>query len=301
MRAMRLGLARTTAGAAGALLLWAISGVAQATPDRLIETVSAVEERLNARVGLYVYDEETGRRWTYNADDRFPMASTFKSLACAALLARVDAGDERLDRVVTFGKSELVPYSPVTEERVGPDGMSLGEVCHATMTMSDNTAANLVMGAIGGPAGLTAFIRSTGDRATRLDRWETDLNEATPNDPRDTTTPKAMARTLRRLVFEEVLSLDSRAQLKDWLKGNKVGDALFRAGVPEDWTVGDRTGAGGHGTRAIAAILWPPGRQPVVATVYITETEASFEARNAAIADIGAAVAAAVVGPARAD
>ena len=301
MRALGFGLARTATGAAGALLLWAISGVAYATPDRLIETVRAVEERLNARVGVYVYDEETGRRWTYNADDRFPMASTFKSLACAALLAQVDLGEERLDRVVTFGESDLVPYSPVTKERVGADGMSLGEVCHATMTMSDNTAANLVMGAIGGPDRLTAFIRSTGDTATRLDRWETDLNEATPGDPRDTTTPKAMARTLRRLVFEEVLSLDSRAQLKDWLKGNQVSDALFRAGVPDDWTVGDRTGAGGYGTRAIAAILWPPGRQPVIATVYMTETGASFDVRNAAIAEIGGAIAAAVTGAAKSE
>lgn len=296
MRGVRLGLART---AAGAFLLWAVSGAAQAEADRLIETVKQVEARLEARVGMYVRDEETGRRWTYNADDRFPMASTFKSLACAALLARVDTGEERLDRVVTFGKSDLVPYSPVTKERVGADGMSLGEVCHATMTVSDNTAANLVMGAIGGPAGLTAFIRSTGDKATRLDRWETDLNDATPGDPRDTTTPKAMARTLRRLAFEEVLSLDSRAQLKDWLKGSQVSDALFRAGVPDDWTVGDRTGAGGYGTRTIAAILWPPGRQPVIATVYITETEASFDARNAAIADIGEAIAAAVAGSAK--
>ena len=281
------------------LLLGTVSGVAQAEADRLIETVKQVEARLEARVGMYVRDEETGRRWTYNADDRFPMASTFKSLACAALLARVDTGEERLDRVVTFGTSDLVPYSPVTKERVGPDGMSLGEVCHATMTMSDNTAANLVMGAIGGPAGLTAFIRSTGDKAPRLDRWETDLNDGTPGDPRDTTTPKAMARTLRRLAFEEVLSLDSRAQLKDWLKGNQVSDKLFRAGVPEEWTVGDRTGAGGHGTRTIAAILWPPERQPVIATVYITETEASFDARNAAIADIGKAIAAAVTGSAK--
>ncbi len=299
MRAMRLGLARTAAGAAVAFLLWAVSGAAQAEADRLIETVKQVEARLEARVGMYVRDEETGRRWTYNADDRFPMASTFKSLACAALLARVDTGEERLDRVVTFAESDLVPYSPVTKERVGAEGMSLGEVCHATMTMSDNTAANLVMGAIGGPAGLTAFIRSTGDKATRLDRWETDLNEATPNDPRDTTTPKAMARTLRRLAFEEVLSLDSRAQLKDWLKGNEVSDALFRAGVPDDWTVGDRSGAGGYGTRTIAAIMWPPERQPVIATVYITETEASFDARNAAIADIGEAIAAAVAGSAK--
>lgn len=282
-------------GAALALFTLAVGPSGPASSgDGLIETVKRVEERLDARVGVAVYDRETGGRWRYRADERFPLTSTFKVLACAALLHQVDTGRERLDRVVPFDQSDLVTYSPVTERRVGAEGMTLSDLCHATMSVSDNTAANLILEVIGGPAALTAFVRSLGDAVTRLDRWETDLNEAAPGDKRDTTSPHAMATTLATLVLGDALSPESRRQLTGWLEGNQVGDALFRAGVPSDWTVADRTGAGGYGSRSIAAVMGPPDRAPIVATVYITETDASFEARNAAIAEIGAAIAGAV-------
>jgi len=261
----------------------------------LIATVQQVEANLDARVGITVEDKETNQNWQYHADDRFPMNSTFKTLACAALLARVDSGQEQLERIVTFDESEIVTYSPITEARVGPLGMSLGELCEATMSMSDNSAANFILEAIGGPQVLTQFLRSIGDEVTRLDRWETDLNEALPGDERDTTTPNAMAMTLEQLVLGETLSLESRQKLENWLKGNEVGDDLLRAGVPDDWEIGDRTGAGGYGSRSIAAVMWPPQREPAIATIYITETEASFDDRNAAIAEIGAAIAEAVM------
>lgn len=261
----------------------------------LIATVQQVEANLDARVGITVEDKETNQNWQYHADDRFPMNSTFKTLACAALLARVDSGQEQLERIVTFDESEIVTYSPITEARVGPLGMSLGELCEATMSMSDNSAANFILEAIGGPQALTQFLRSIGDEVTRLDRWETDLNEALPGDERDTTTPNAMAMTLEQLVLGETLSLESRQKLENWLKGNEVGDDLLRAGVPDDWEIGDRTGAGGYGSRSIAAVMWPPQREPAIATIYITETEASFDDRNAAIAEIGAAIAEAVM------
>lgn len=270
-------------------------GAQAADDDELIETIKRVEERLDARVGVAVYDRETGRRWQHRADERFPMSSTFKTLACATLLHRIDTGREQLGRTVLFDTSDIVPYSPVTERRTGTNGMSLSELCRATMFVSDNTAANLILKNIGGPEAVTAFVRSVGDEITRLDRWETDLNEAVPGDPRDTTTPNAMVATLETLILGDALSSASRLQLKGWLEGNQVGDALFRARVPSDWTVADRTGAGGYGSRSIAAILWPPNRQPTIAAVYITDTDASFEARNAAIAEIGAAVAKAVM------
>lgn len=266
-----------------------------AEENDLITTVQQVEANLDARVGITVEDKETNQNWQYHADDRFPMNSTFKTLACAALLARVDSGQEQLERIVTFDENEIVTYSPITEARVGPLGMSLGELCEATMSMSDNSAANFILEAIGGPQALTQFLRSIGDEVTRLDRWETDLNEALPGDERDTTTPNAMAMTLEQLVLGETLSLESRQKLENWLKGNEVGDDLLRAGVPDDWEIGDRTGAGGYGSRSIAAVMWPPQREPAIATIYITETEASFDDRNAAIAEIGAAIAEAVM------
>ena len=257
----------------------------------LIETITQIEAQLNARIGVAAYSVGSDLRWQYHADDRFPMSSTFKTLACAALLHRVDSNQESLDRVVKIDAEDTVSYSPITETRLDDTGMTLGELCEATITVSDNTAGNLILGAIDGPPGLTRFMRSIGDEVTRLDRMETDLNEGVPGDLRDTTTPNAMARAIESLVLGDVLTASSRAQLEAWLRGDTVADALFRSGIPTNWEIGDKTGAGGYGSRSIAAIMWPPSDNPIIATVYITETEASFEDRNAAIAQIGAAIA----------
>ncbi|WP_201591828.1 class A beta-lactamase [Psychrobacter fozii] len=259
--------------------------------DSLVAAVKSAENELGARIGLAVHDLETEQRWEYRSDERFPLSSTFKTLACANVLHNVDIGQEKIDRVVRFSKSNLVTYSPVTEKHVGKKGMSLGELCQATLSTSDNSAANFILQAIGGPKSLTQFLRASGDNTTRLDRWETELNEAIPKDKRDTTTPMAMITTLEKLVVGETLSTESRQQLQSWLKGNEVGDALFRKGVPSDWIVADRTGAGGYGSRAITAVMWPPGRKPIIAALYITETDASFEDRDAVIAKIGTEIA----------
>jgi beta-lactamase class A len=111
--------------------------------------------------------------------------------------------------------------------------MTLAALCEATMTLSDNTAGNLVLKAIGGPAGFTAFARALGDPVTRLDRWEPGLNEARPGDPRDTTSPDAMAANLQRLALGDALSPRSRDRLVAWLVANTTGDARLRAGAPK--------------------------------------------------------------------
>lgn len=268
-------------------------GVASAANDsaeKLNETLADLEERLDARIGVTVLDMQTGRRWEHRANERFPMTSTFKALACGAVLARVDAGQEALDRRIHFDASDLVTYSPVTQDRVGGDGMTLEALCEATVTTSDNTAGNLILESLGGPSGVTEFARSLGDSMTRLDRWETELNEATPGDPRDTTTPGAMADNLHALLFGERLSKQSRDQLTAWLVANTTGGAKLRAGLPTSWRIGDKTGGGENGTTNDVAVIWPPGREPLIVSVYLTETEASLEDRNAAIAKIGRAI-----------
>ena len=164
------------------------------------------------------------------------------------------------------------------------------------MPQSDNTAANLILKALGGPPAVTRFARSLGDPVTQLDRWETDLNEATPGDPRDTTTPDAMAANLHALAVDGGLSQRSRGRLNAWLVANKSGDARLRAGLPKDWRIGDKTGSGDHGTTSDVAVIWPPRRKPLIVGVYMTETEASFDDRNAAVAGIGRAVATALGG-----
>ncbi len=275
-RSFALGIAACLAGLPRAF----------AATDRLADAFAMLEGRVGARMGVAIHDTQTGRRWTYRADERFPMCSTFKVLAAAALLAKVDAGRDRLDRRVVLAAADLVSYSPFTKTRVGGDGVSLAELCAAAITQSDNTAGNAILAAIGGPEGLTAFARTLGDRVTRLDRWETELNQAAPGDPRDTTSPTAMAADLEALVLGNRLSPAARDQLVAWMVANTTGDAKLRAGLPRDWRIGDKTGGGGNGAMADVAAIWPAGRKPVFAAVYLADTAASFDDRNAVIADL---------------
>ncbi|KZB62292.1 class A beta-lactamase [Thalassospira lucentensis] len=268
--------------------------MAASANDRLTDAIHAVETRLDARVGVSILNVENGREWQYRADERFPLTSTFKLLACAAILHKVDLGTETLDRRIIYGVEDLVTYSPTTEKHVD-SGMTIGELCEATLHLSDNTAANLILDALGGPDELTAYLRDIDDDVTRLDRIEPDLNTAKPGDPRDTTTPDAMRASLAYLLLGDALSADSRQLLEDWLTGNQVSGPLLRAGLPDDWKIADRTGAGGFGSRAIVAVIWPPEQKPVIVAIYITQTSASMDERNAAIADLGQEIAAAIM------
>ncbi|HBK04679.1 MAG TPA: class A beta-lactamase [Acetobacteraceae bacterium] len=274
---------------AGALPLASRSALAQGST--FARKLAGIEGAIAGRLGVAVREIGTGRHYGYRADERFPLCSTFKVLACAAVLKRVDGGQEDLNRRIRFGPGDLVTYSPVTKDHVGGDGMTLGALCTAAMTQSDNTAGNLILASLGGPGAVTAFARSIGDQVTRLDRTEPDLNTAIPGDPHDTTTPGAMAADLGRLVTEGCLSRNSRHQLVTWLISNQTGGAKLRAGVPAGWRVGDKTGGGAWGTTNDVAVIWPPPRDPFVVCVYLTETKASFDARNATIAAVGRAVA----------
>jgi beta-lactamase class A len=257
----------------------------------LARQLSEIEKKSGGRLGVHVLDTANGRRAGHRQDERFALCSTFKFLAAALVLARVDQGKERLDRRVAYSRDELVTYSPVTEKHAGTDGMTMAQLCEAAVTLSDNTAGNLMLAGFGGPAGLTAFMRSLGDAHTRLDRIETALNEARAGDPRDTTTPAAMVGSMQKILLGDALSPASRAQLLQWLEDNKTGGERIRAGLPGDWKVGDKTGTGENGATNDIAILRPPGRAPILLSVYLTETKASMADRNAAHAAVAAAVA----------
>ena len=250
----------------------------------------AIERSVRGRLGVAVLDTATGALAGHRLDERFPMCSTFKVLAAALALARVDAGQERLDRRVPVAPADLLEWAPVSRQHVGAS-MSVAELCEAAVTVSDNTAANLLLAAIGGPAGVTAFVRRIGDATTRLDRTEPTLNEARPGDPRDTSTPRAMARTLRTLALGSTLSEAGRAQWLQWMTANTTGAKRLRAGVPSDWRVADKTGTGRLGTANDIGLLWPPGRAPLVVVSYLTECKAPDDAREAALADVARAVA----------
>ncbi|MGH8026146.1 MAG: class A beta-lactamase [Pseudoxanthomonas sp.] len=251
------------------------------------DRLEALERRHGGRLGVSILDTASGKRIGHRADERFPMCSTFKFLAAAHVLARVDRGEERLDRRIPYTKDDLVAHSPVTEKHVGAPGMTLAELCHATITLSDNTAGNLLLASFGGPAGLTAFVRSLGDGTTRLDRWETELNEAIPGDPRDTTTPAAMLDDMRSLLLGGALSPGSRRQLTDWLIATTTGGQRIRGGLPKDWRAGDKTGTSGNGVTNDIAIAWPPGRAPLLVTAYYAESTVPQETQNSVVAEIG--------------
>jgi beta-lactamase class A len=254
-------------------------------------SVAACEAASGGRLGVAILDTATGARLSWRGDERFPMCSTFKFLLATAILRRVDRGQDRLDRRVRIAASDILDNSPITEQRVGRDA-SVAELCAATVTRSDNAAANLLLPAVGGPAGLTRFLRGLGDDRTRLDRNEPMMSEAIPGDPRDTTTPLAMLGLLDQILMGRILSGPSRARLTGWMLANQTGDHRLRAGLPATWKVGDKTGTGDHGTTNDIAILWPPARAPLLVTSYLTGTALSSDDRDAIHARLARASAA---------
>jgi beta-lactamase class A len=259
---------------------------AQSSADEIQSGLFDLERAHGGRLGVCILDAATGRRVEHRGAERFAMCSTSKFISAAFVLKRVDAAEDALERRVAYAKENLVTYSPITEKHVG-EGMALGDICEAAMTLSDNTAANLMLESFGGPPALTQFARSLGDELTRFDRIETALNEAAPGDLRDTTTPAAMAEDVRKLVLGDALSAKSRDQLAAWLIANKTGAARLRAGLPKDWRVGDKTGSGDNGATNDIAVIWPPGRGPLVVAAYFAESSESKEARYAALAKVG--------------
>lgn len=252
--------------------------------------VTDLETKSGGRLGLALIEVGGPRRWSARGGERFPVCSTFKTVLAAAVLARVDRGEEQLDRRVAVAASDVVVNSPFAQSRAGGEA-SVRDLCEAAMTLSDNTAANLLLPSVGGPEGLTRYARVIGDAAFRLDRTEPALNEAAPGDPRDTTTPEAMAATVEKLVFGEILSPASRGALTRWLIDGRTGAKRLRAGLPKDWMTGDKTGVGENGTLNDVAAVWPPDARPLILACYLTGSTLDAAGRDATLAATAAAVA----------
>ena len=280
---------------------WGAAIAAGPDPARPVTKLMALERAHGGRLGVSILDTVGGRRINHRGEQRFALCSTFKPLAAALVLARVDRGEERLDRRIAYKRGDLVAYSPVTERHADAPGMTLAELCHAAVTVSDNTAGNLLLASFGGPPALTAFLRTLGDQATRLDRIEPALNDVPPGDERDTTTPAAILHSLQALLLGDALSAASRAQLIEWLVASTTGSKRLRAGMPVDWRVGDKTGTGQRGATNDVAILWPPARAPLlVAAYYDAPDEMEAELRDGVLAEVGRIVAGLVDGTQRA-
>lgn len=261
-------------------------------PDDLSAALQALEAKEGGRLGVHVLDTGDGSEHGNRAGELYALCSTFKFILAAAILQRHDAGDVSLDRALAVTKADITPNSPVTEKNVGKT-MTVGELCHATMVTSDNAAANILLRELGGPEPVTAFLRSIGDTVTRLDRFEPHMNNADVEngDTRDTTSPAAMSATMKTIVLGDVLTPASRETITGWLKAAVTGKTRLRAGFPKDWVTGDKTGTGHDGPTNDVAITWPPGRAPLIVSVYYDRKGSTMAKDAAVIAEVGRLVA----------
>lgn len=276
--------------AASGLLLGSHATLASSNGD-FTKQIQAILDRIGGRLGLHVLDTHTARRWRFDDDSRYAMASTFKMFLAAAVLQRADLGTISLDEQVKLQASDMLSHAPVTSKHLEQGTMTVRALCAAVVEASDNPAANLLLKMIDGPAGLTRFFRSLGDRETRLDRYELDLNSNLPGDPRDTTTPRAMVHSMEQVLTKEVLSSASREMLLGWTINASTGLKMVRQGLPKQWKAGDKTGKGANGAVNDLVVSWPPGRKPVLMALYLSDSRRNSADLSAVHAEIGGIVA----------
>ncbi|NIF81912.1 class A beta-lactamase [Comamonas sp. Tr-654] len=287
-----------TTGLALGLGAWGLSGCAfiskqqAAAAKTLSDELAALEIQSQGRLGLHVLDTVSGAEAGWRGDERFPMCSTFKTLLAARVLYLSQRDEIRLWRKLYYSPAEVVAWSPISEKWAGANGgMTVQELCEAMVVVSDNTAANVMLEASGGPAALTQWLRELGDGTTRLDRNEPSLNTALPGDERDTTTPQAMVHSLQKLLLGDVLEGYARALLQQWLADSRTGDKRVRAGMPSDWKVGGKTGSGERGTACDTLIVWPTAQSaPLLVTAYLTGSPLDGAGREAVLAKAGEAI-----------
>lgn len=253
--------------------------------DGLTEDFANLEKENGGRLGVAVIDIATGASIGHRADQRFPMCSTVKFLLATTVLYRVDHHKETLDHELAIPPKPLVPHSPATEAHAGGK-MKVSELCDAILTQSDNTGANVLLKTLGGPSAFTAFARSMGDKVTRLDRYEPELNQSHDGELRDTTSPLAMAQNLKSILLGSLLSTQSREQLTKWMEANETGLTRLRAKLPQGWRAADKTGSDGEHTSNDIAVLWPEGKQPIIIAAYLTQCHGPETKRGAVLAEV---------------
>ena len=287
-----------TTGLALGLSTWGLSGCAfvarqQAAAAKVLsDELAALEVQAQGRLGLYALDTSSGAAAGWRSDERFAMCSTFKTLLVARVLSLAQSGEIKLWHKRYYATAEVIAWSPVSARWAGANGgMTVQNLCEAAVVVSDNTAANVLLEATGGPAGLTQWLRSLGDSITRLDRNEPTLNTALAGDERDTTTPEAMLLSLQKILLADVLDGPFRALLHQWLLDSRTGDKRVRSGLPEQWTIGGKTGSGDNGTSCDTLIAWPSEQSaPLLVTAYLTGSKLDLAGREAVLAKAGEAL-----------
>jgi beta-lactamase class A len=266
--------------------------LAAAGPDRfaaLRRAIAALERSAGGPIGVSLLNTKTGERFGHRANDRFPLCSTFKLLLAARLLSGADKGEWAMSDRLPVAKADMLFNAPFTEKRIGGSA-SLLELAEAMAVLSDNPAANIALAKVGGPAALTAWLRSLGDTVTRLDRNEPEMNNETPGDPRDTSTPAAMLATSRALVEGRILSPAARRTLFGWMQASKTADTMIRAALPLGWQEANKTGAGSWRARNIVSVITPPGRKPIWVAAYLFAAKSELAERNRQFVPLGRAI-----------
>ncbi|MDT0301404.1 class A beta-lactamase [Streptomonospora wellingtoniae] len=255
-----------------------------ASPPRgeYVPDLKRLEREHDADVGVYALDTGSGAAVAFNADERFAYASTHKVFSAGAVLEQTPM--DELDKRITYTEDDLLEWAPITSKHVD-EGMELREVIDAALRYSDNTAANLLFEELGGPDGLQEALHGIGDETTRVDRIEPGLNDWEPGELRDTSTPRALTSSLRAYTLGDELPEGKREILVDMMRRNTTGDAVIRAGVPEGWTVGDKTGSADYGTRNDIAVVWPPDDAPIVMAVLTKHDDPDAETDDALVAE----------------
>jgi len=274
------------------MLITGLPLLAAAAPDRfapLRRAIPQIERSAGGPIGISLLDTHTGDRFGHRANDRFPLCSTFKLLLAAQLLHGVDKGQWTMTERLPVTKADMLFNAPFTEKRIGGTA-SLLELAQAMAVLSDNPAANIALAKVGGPAALTAWLRSIADQTTRIDRNEPEMNNETPGDPRDTTTPAAMLATSRALVEGRILSPAARRTLFGWMQASKTADTMIRAALPLGWQEANKTGAGSWRARNIVSVITPPGRKPIWIAAYLFAAKSELAERNRQFVPLGRAI-----------
>ncbi len=259
--------------------------------DSFADALSELEIQHGGRLGVAAFNSADGNRLAYRADTRFAMCSTFKAVLAGAILQKVDSGQLKQQSPVRYDASELLDYAPVTRLHLADGQMTVAALAKAAVTLSDNTAANLLLKVIGGPQALTAFYRQLGDSTSRLDRFEPSLNSNEPGDVRDTSTAAATLHSWRQLLLGKALLPASRQQLLRWLKDSQTGQDRIRAGLPQGWQVGDKTGSCENGGTNDIAIVWPANTPPYLLAIYYSDGLGSSAQKNRVLAEVSRLVA----------
>ena len=274
------------------MLMTGLPLLAAAAPDRfapLRRAIPQIERSAGGPIGISLLDTHTGERFGHRANDRFPLCSTFKLLLAARLLHGADKGQWAMAERLPVTKADMLFNAPFTEKRIGGTA-SLLELAEAMAVLSDNPAANIALAKVGGPAALTAWLRSIADQTTRIDRNEPEMNNETPGDPRDTTTPAAMLATSRALVEGRILSPAARRTLFGWMQASKTADTMIRAALPLGWQEANKTGAGSWRARNIVSVITPPGRKPIWIAAYLFAAKSELAERNRQFVPLGRAI-----------